>query len=83
RVSGCKLGNPAAGVLLRRDSSGASQVTEAALALGGVRFIVTHGDLADTSIEERILEPVLGEPTRFGNVAVFSVDPADVDSSAR
>ncbi len=77
RVSGCKLGNPAAGVLLRRDITGASQVTEGALALGGVRFIVTHGDLADTSIEERILEPVLGEPARFGKVAVFTVDPAD------
>ncbi len=75
RASGCKLGSEAAGVLLRRDAEAAALVTEAALAQSGVRFVVTHGEMADTTVEDAMLVAVLGEPTRVGQTAIYRVDP--------
>ncbi len=73
KVQGCRLGNHAAGILLRRDESRANEVTGVSLAGVGVRWVVVHGDLADTTFEERTLTAALGEPVRFGSVSVFAL----------
>lgn len=74
RVQHCKLGNHSAGVLLRRDDARAREVNGPSLAGVGVRWIVVHGDLVDTTFEERALTAALGEPVRLGALLVYAVE---------
>ncbi len=77
RVAACKLQDTSARALLQRLPSADRVVTAASLHAAGVRWVVLHGDLADVSTEERVLTPVLGEPERFGEVAVYPVTLSD------
>ncbi len=73
RASGLKVADEAVHVLMRRETAAVGEVTADSLARAGVRFVVTHGDLADTSVEDWILRRVCAEPRHFGDVKVYEL----------